>query len=98
MEGGASSIHSPASGAGDRRSAAIIAPPEPRAPRDIKSPKQSLSANSPKNSTFAPKNLLKVLLDKGIFASINQALDSPTATSSPNPSMASSPSFLSKTK
>src|SRR6266404_763668 len=67
-------------GAGDRRSAAIIAPPEPRAPRDIQITEGITIRELAEKLDVRAKELLKVLLDKGIFASINQALDSPTAT------------------
>ena len=67
-------------GAGDRRAAAIIAPPEPRAPRDINITEGITIRELAEKLDVRAKDLLKVLLDKGIFASINQALDSPTAT------------------
>jgi translation initiation factor IF-2 len=67
-------------GAGDRRSAAVIAPPEPRAPRDINITEGITIRELAEKLDVRAKDLLKVLLDKGIFASINQALDSPTAT------------------
>jgi translation initiation factor IF-2 len=67
-------------GAGDRRSAAVIAPPEPRAPRDIAITEGITIRELAEKLDVRAKDLLKVLLDKGIFASINQALDSPTAT------------------
>jgi translation initiation factor IF-2 len=67
-------------GSGDRRAAAIIAPPEPRAPRDINITEGITIRELAEKLDVRAKDLLKVLLDKGIFASINQALDSPTAT------------------
>jgi translation initiation factor IF-2 len=67
-------------GAGDRRAAAVIAPPEPRAPRDINITEGITIRELAEKLDVRAKDLLKVLLDKGIFASINQALDSPTAT------------------
>ncbi len=67
-------------GSGDRRSAAVIAPPEPRAPRDIQITEGITIRELAEKLDVRAKELLKVLLDKGIFASINQALDSPTAT------------------
>jgi translation initiation factor IF-2 len=67
-------------GAGDRRTAAIIAPPEPRAPRDINITEGITIRELAEKLDVRAKELLKVLLDKGIFASINQALDSSTAT------------------
>ena len=45
------------------------------------SPKALPFAISPRSSMCAPRMSLKTLLDRGIFASINQALDVPTATS-----------------
>jgi len=67
-------------GAGDRRSVMPIAPPEPRAPRDIQITEGITIRELAEKLDVRAKELLKVLLDKGIFASINQALDSPTAT------------------
>jgi len=67
-------------GTGDRRAAAVIAPPEPRAPRDINITEGITIRELAEKLDVRAKDLLKVLLDKGIFASINQALDSPTAT------------------
>ena len=67
-------------GAGDRRAAAVIAPPEPRAPRDIQITEGITIRELAEKLDVRAKELLKVLLDRGIFASINQALDSPTAT------------------
>ena len=67
-------------GAGDRRSLMPVAPPEPRAPRDINITEGITIRELAEKLDVRAKDLLKVLLDKGIFASINQALDSPTAT------------------
>lgn len=67
-------------GAGDRRTAAVIAPPEPRPPRDITITEGITIRELSEKLDVRAKDLLKVLLDKGIFASINQALDVPTAT------------------
>ncbi len=67
-------------GAGDRRSVLPVAPPEPRAPRDINITEGITIRELAEKLDVRAKELLKVLLDKGIFASINQALDSPTAT------------------
>jgi translation initiation factor IF-2 len=67
-------------GAGDRRSMVPIAPPEPRVPRDINITEGITIRELAEKLDVRAKELLKVLLDKGIFASINQALDSPTAT------------------
>src|SRR5579862_5192660 len=66
-------------GAG-HRTAAIIAPPEPRPSRDIQITEGITIRELAEKLDVRAKELLKVLLDKGIFASINQALDSPTAT------------------
>src|ERR1700758_687483 len=67
-------------GAGRAAAAAVIAPPEPRAPRDIQITEGITIRELAEKLDVRAKELLKVLLDKGIFASINQALDSPTAT------------------
>src|SRR6201997_129138 len=66
-------------GAG-HRTAAIIAPPEPRPSRDIQITEGITIRELAEKLDVRAKELLKVLLDKGIFASINQALDVPTAT------------------
>ncbi len=66
---------------GDRRAAAtVIVPPEPRAPRDVTITEGITIRELAEKLDVRAKELLKVLLDKGIFASINQALDVPTAT------------------
>src|SRR5256885_6053800 len=66
---------------GDRRAAAaVIAPPEPRAPRDVTITEGITIRELAEKLDVRAKELLKVLLDKSIFASINQALDVPTAT------------------
>jgi translation initiation factor IF-2 len=57
-----------------------VAPPEPRAPRDINITEGITIRELAEKLDVRAKDLLKVLLDKGIFASINQALDSPTST------------------
>jgi len=68
-------------GAGDRRSAAaVIAPPEPRPQRDVNITEGITVRELSEKLDVRAKDLLKVLLDKGVFASINQALDVPTAT------------------
>src|SRR5882672_5477684 len=67
-------------GAGDRRAAAVIAPPEPREPREVTITEGTTIRELAEKLDVRAKELLKVLLDKGIFASINQALDVPTAT------------------
>ncbi|MHB8500984.1 MAG: translation initiation factor IF-2 [Candidatus Acidiferrales bacterium] len=68
-------------GAGDRRSAAaVIAPPEPRAPREVTITEGITIRELAEKLDVRAKELLKTLLDRGVFASINQALDVPTAT------------------
>ena len=68
-------------GTADRRSAtAVIAPPEPRAPRDVTITEGITIRELAEKLDVRAKDLLKTLLDKGVFASINQALDVPTAT------------------
>ena len=69
-------------GVGDRRSAVItpIAPPEPRAPREVTITEGITIRDLAEKLDVRAKELLKTLLDRGIFASINQALDVPTAT------------------
>ena len=67
-------------GADRRSAAAVIAPPEPRAPRDVQITEGITIRELAEKLDVRAKELLKVLLDKGIFASINQALDVPTAT------------------
>src|SRR5437660_2527074 len=67
-------------GAGGRGVAAVIAPPEPRAPRDIQLTEGITIRELAEKLDVRAKDLLKTLLDRGVFASINQALDVPTAT------------------
>jgi len=59
---------------------AVIAPPEPRAPRDVTITEGITIRELAEKLDVRAKDLLKTLLDKGVFASINQALDVPTAT------------------
>jgi translation initiation factor IF-2 len=66
-------------GAG-RGVAAVIAPPEPRAPRDVTITEGITIRELAEKLDVRAKELLKNLLDRGVFASINQALDVPTAT------------------
>jgi len=66
-------------GAG-RAAAAVIAPPEPRAPRDVTITEGITIRELAEKLDVRAKELLKTLLDRGVFASINQALDVPTAT------------------
>ena len=68
-------------GAGGRgTAAAVIAPPEPRPPRDVTITEGITIRELAEKLDVRAKDLLKTLLDKGVFASINQALDVPTAT------------------
>ena len=68
-------------GAGGRGAAiAAIAPPEPRAPRDITLTEGITIRELAEKLDIRAKDLLKTLLDRGVFASINQALDVNTAT------------------
>ena len=67
-------------GSDRRAAAAVIAPPEPRPPRDVTITEGITIRELAEKLDVRAKELLKVLLDKGIFASINQALDVPTAT------------------
>jgi translation initiation factor IF-2 len=67
-------------GASRAAAAAVIAPPEPRPPRDITITEGITIRELAERLDVRAKDLLKNLLDRGIFASINQALDVPTAT------------------
>ena len=68
-------------GAADRRAvAAVIAPPEPRPPREVTITEGITIRELAEKLDVRAKDLLKTLLDRGVFASINQALDVPTAT------------------
>ena len=68
-------------GAGGRGTAAIaIAPPEPRAPREVTLTEGITIRELAEKLDVRAKDLLKTLLDRGVFASINQALDVQTAT------------------
>jgi len=60
--------------------AATIAPPEPRAPREVTLTEGITIRELAEKLDIRAKDLLKTLLDRGVFASINQALDVPTAT------------------
>ncbi len=55
-------------------------PPEPRAPRDITLTEGITIRELAEKLDIRAKDLLKTLLDRGVFASINQALDVNTAT------------------
>jgi translation initiation factor IF-2 len=67
----------------ERRGARTVAPPAPvvREPREITITEGITVRELAEKLDVRAKDLLKTLLDKGIFASINQALDIETATS-----------------
>ncbi len=67
-------------GAGGRGPAVAIAPPEPRPPRDVQITEGIKIRELAEKLDIRAKDLLKTLMDRGVFASINQALDVPTAT------------------
>ena len=68
-------------GAGGRgAAAAATAPPEPRAPREVTLTEGITIRELAEKLDIRAKDLLKTLLDRGVFASINQALDVHTAT------------------
>jgi translation initiation factor IF-2 len=67
-------------GAGRAAATAVIAPPEPRPPRDVTITEGITIRELAEKLDVRAKDLLKTLLDRGVFASINQALDVPTAT------------------
>jgi translation initiation factor IF-2 len=60
--------------------AAVVVPAEPRAPRDVTITEGITIRELAEKLDVRAKELLKNLLDRGVFASINQALDVPTAT------------------
>jgi translation initiation factor IF-2 len=70
-------------GPGERRTAQIErAPaPPPREPREITITEGVTVRDLAEKLDVRAKEVLKILLDRGIFASINQALDNATATS-----------------
>jgi translation initiation factor IF-2 len=69
-------------GPGERRVAQIERTPEPaREPREITITEGVTVRDLAEKLDVRAKDVLKILLDRGIFASINQALDTPTATS-----------------
>src|SRR5713101_8156062 len=69
-------------GPGERRVAQIERAPEPaREPREITITEGVTVRDLAEKLDVRAKEVLKILLDRGIFASINQALDTPTATS-----------------
>src|SRR5438876_6803334 len=67
-------------GAGRSSAAAVIAPPEPRPPREVTITEGITIRELAEKLDVHAKDLLKNLLDRGMFASINQTLDVPTAT------------------
>ncbi|HEY2458684.1 MAG TPA: translation initiation factor IF-2, partial [Candidatus Acidoferrum sp.] len=67
-------------GAGGRGVAVAVAPPEPRAPREVTLTEGITIRELAEKLDIRAKDLLKTLLDRGVFASINQALDVQTAT------------------
>jgi translation initiation factor IF-2 len=72
----------PRAGAGPGRAAlAEPAAPVQREPRDVTVTEGITVRELAEKLDVRAKDLLKVLLDRGVFASINQALDVPTATS-----------------
>ena len=69
-------------GVGERRSAQVerVPPPPPREPREVTITEGITVRDLAEKLDVRAKDVLKLLLDRGIFASINQALDVPTAT------------------
>jgi translation initiation factor IF-2 len=68
-------------GAGGRGAAAVaVAAPEPRPPREVTLTEGITIRELAEKLDVRAKDLLKTLLDRGVFASINQALDVQTAT------------------
>jgi translation initiation factor IF-2 len=69
-------------GAGERRGARTIVPPPPvpREPREIRITEGVTVRELAEKLDVRARDLLKTLLDRGAFASINQALDLQTAT------------------
>src|SRR3989442_12459929 len=67
-------------GAAGRAAAIAVIPAEPRPPRDVTITEGITIRELAEKLDVRAKDLLKNLLDRGVFASINQALDVPTAT------------------
>jgi translation initiation factor IF-2 len=68
-------------GFGERRGTIVpVAPPVPREPRAVTITEGITIRELAEKLDIRAKDLLKTLLDRGVFASINQALDVPTAT------------------
>ena len=70
-------------GVSERRTARVepFAAPPPRPPREITITEGITVRDLAEKLDVRAKEVLKELLDRGVFASINQALDTPTATS-----------------
>src|SRR6266581_3397268 len=70
-------------GVGERRpgQAAAIIIPVPREPREVTITEGVTVRDLAEKLDVRAKDVLKILLDRGVFASINQALDTSTATS-----------------
>src|SRR5229473_1822844 len=70
-------------GVGERRpgQAAAVVIPVPREPREVTITEGVTVRDLAEKLDIRAKDVLKILLDRGVFASINQALDTPTATS-----------------
>src|SRR5712691_9392864 len=70
-------------GVGERRpgQAAAIIIPVPREPREVTITEGVTVRDLAEKLDIRAKDVLKILLDRGVFASINQALDTSTATS-----------------
>src|SRR5438445_6147685 len=70
-------------GVGERRpgQAAAIIIPVPREPREVTITEGVTVRDLAEKLGVRAKDVLKILLDRGVFASINQALDTSTATS-----------------
>jgi translation initiation factor IF-2 len=67
---------------GERRPARVeVAPPPPRPPREVAITEGITVRDLAEKLDVRAKDVLKELLDRGVFASINQPLDTPTATS-----------------
>jgi translation initiation factor IF-2 len=66
---------------GSRAARPEAPPPVERPPREVTMTEGVTVRELAEKLDVRAKELLKVLLDRGIFASINQALDTPTATS-----------------
>jgi translation initiation factor IF-2 len=70
-------------GVAERRATRVapVAPPVPREPRAITITEGITVRDLAEKLDVRAKDVLKMLLDRGVFASINQALDAQTATS-----------------